>query len=144
MLRTYARPVISGTGVRFVKGHGTENDFVLLPDPDGSLALDEHAVRRVRPPRRARRRRDPAGGAERARARRYADEARYFMDYRNADGSVAEMCGNGVRVHARYLVQAGLARPRRPAPRDPRRGQGRRRAAWRGAGHRRHRTGGRR
>ena len=31
------------------------------------------------------------------------------MDYRNADGSVAEMCGNGIRVFARYLAQHGLA-----------------------------------
>jgi len=38
-----------------------------------------------------------------------AAEAEWFMDYRNADGSVAEMCGNGVRVFARYLVLAGLA-----------------------------------
>jgi diaminopimelate epimerase len=30
------------------------------------------------------------------------------MDYRNADGSVAEMCGNGVRLFAKYLVDAGL------------------------------------
>jgi diaminopimelate epimerase len=30
------------------------------------------------------------------------------MDYRNADGSVAEMCGNGVRVFARYLTEKGL------------------------------------
>src|SRR5690606_3747234 len=36
-------------------------------------------------------------------------EAEWFMDYRNADGSKAEMCGNGVRVFARYLLQAGLA-----------------------------------
>ncbi len=35
-------------------------------------------------------------------------EAEWFMDYRNADGSIAEMCGNGVRVFARYLVEAGL------------------------------------
>jgi diaminopimelate epimerase len=33
------------------------------------------------------------------------------MDYRNADGSVAEMCGNGIRVFARYLVAAGFATP---------------------------------
>ena len=33
------------------------------------------------------------------------------MDYRNADGSVAEMCGNGIRVFARYLVTAGFAKP---------------------------------
>jgi diaminopimelate epimerase len=31
------------------------------------------------------------------------------MDYRNADGSVAEMCGNGIRVFARYLLDHGLA-----------------------------------
>jgi diaminopimelate epimerase len=35
--------------------------------------------------------------------------AEWFMDYRNADGSLAELCGNGVRVYARYLVEAGLA-----------------------------------
>ncbi|KOX16412.1 diaminopimelate epimerase [Streptomyces sp. NRRL F-6491] len=40
-------------------------------------------------------------------ARHLADEAEWFMDYRNADGSVAEMCGNGVRVFARYLEHAG-------------------------------------
>jgi diaminopimelate epimerase len=88
--------------VRFVKGHGTGNDFVLLPDlpaaaltPDLVRALcDRHAgigadgVLRVE---------QDAGG--------------WFMDYRNADGSVAEMCGNGVRVFARYLVDARLAGP---------------------------------
>ena len=31
------------------------------------------------------------------------------MDYRNADGSIAEMCGNGARVFARYLLEHGLA-----------------------------------
>ena len=40
-----------------------------------------------------------------------ADRAEWFMDYRNADGSIAEMCGNGVRVFARYLVHAGLVGP---------------------------------
>ncbi len=30
------------------------------------------------------------------------------MDYRNADGSIAQMCGNGVRVFAHYLRAAGL------------------------------------
>jgi diaminopimelate epimerase len=37
-----------------------------------------------------------------------AAEAPFFMDYRNADGSLAEMCGNGVRVFLRYLKRAGL------------------------------------
>ncbi len=38
-----------------------------------------------------------------------ADHAEWFMDYRNADGSIAEMCGNGIRVFARYLLEHGLA-----------------------------------
>jgi diaminopimelate epimerase len=98
----------------FVKGHGTGNDFVILPDPDGSLALTPeliaalcdrhrgigadgvlHVVRSAKHP-------DSAG---------WAAEAEWFMDYWNADGSLAEMCGNGVRVFARYLVTSGLATP---------------------------------
>jgi diaminopimelate epimerase len=92
-------------GVPFVKGHGTENDFVLLPDLMGTLEVtpaqvraicDRHAgigadgVIRVAPA--------PAGGP-----------AAFVMDYRNADGSLAEMCGNGARLFARYLVDAGWA-----------------------------------
>src|SRR5260221_4363944 len=40
---------------------------------------------------------------------RASDPAPWFMDYRNADGSIAEMCGNGIRVFARYLLDHGLA-----------------------------------
>jgi len=101
-------------GLRYLKGHGTENDFVLLPDPDGTLELTPELVARICD-RRAGLGADgvlrivpsklePDGAP-------YADEARFFMDYRNADGSIAEMCGNGVRVYARYLVDAGLMRP---------------------------------
>ena len=101
-------------GLRFLKGHGTENDFVVLPDPQGALDLTPALVQRLCD------RRAGLGGdgvlrvvpsALEPDAAPYADEARWFMDYRNADGSVAEMCGNGVRVYARYLVAAGLARP---------------------------------
>lgn len=98
--------------MRFVKGHGTENDFVVLPDPDGRLDLTEDAVRRICD-RRAGLGADGilrvvpsalvADGAP------YAEQAHWFMDYRNADGSAAEMCGNGIRVFARYLVDRGLA-----------------------------------
>ena len=34
--------------------------------------------------------------------------AAWFMDYRNADGSSSEMCGNGIRVLARHLIDTGL------------------------------------
>ena len=98
----------------FVKGHGTQNDFVLLPDPDGTLHpdLDRATVRRLTD-------RYSGLGADgvirvvRAKTltegRDLPTEVEWFMDYRNADGSVAEMCGNGVRVMARYLWRTGLA-----------------------------------
>jgi len=101
-------------GLRYVKGHGTENDFVLLPDIDGRLDLSDDAVRRICD------RRSGIGAdgilrvvpaALAVDGSPYADEGLWFMDYRNADGSVAEMCGNGVRVYARYLVESGLVRP---------------------------------
>ena len=94
----------------FVKGHGTENDFVLLPDPDGALHLTPELVRRICD------RRAGIGGDGVLRVVRSAampmdaaDGAEWFMDYRNADGTTAEMCGNGIRVVARFLVDEGLA-----------------------------------
>jgi diaminopimelate epimerase len=82
---------------RFLKGHGTENDFVVLPDADGTVHGDLPAERvRALCDRRA-----GIGGDGVLRAVRRDDG--WFMDYRNSDGSVSEMCGNGVRVFARYL-----------------------------------------
>ena len=98
--------------MRFLKGHGTENDFVVLPDPDGRLDLTPELVQRLCDRRAGL----GADGVLRVvpsaldpDAAPYAEQAPWFMDYRNADGTVAEMCGNGVRVYARYLVAAGLA-----------------------------------
>ncbi|WP_193104221.1 diaminopimelate epimerase [Brachybacterium sp. FME24] len=95
--------------IRFTKGHGTENDFVLLDDPEGALDLDPATVTAL-----ADRRAGIGGdGVIRAvRTRRAgidapADAPEWFMDYRNADGSAAEMCGNGVRVLAAHLQRAG-------------------------------------
>ncbi|MGH8967760.1 MAG: diaminopimelate epimerase, partial [Actinomycetes bacterium] len=107
-----------GDSFPFLKGHGTENDFVLLPDLDGSVhgALsDQEMAERVRAlcDRRA-----GIGGdgvlrvirtAAYAGADRPVSDAEWFMDYRNADGTLAEMCGNGTRVFAEYLRSAGLA-----------------------------------
>ncbi|MFS4104646.1 diaminopimelate epimerase [Streptomyces sp. PD-S100-1] len=98
--------------IAFLKGHGTENDFVILPDPDNALDLSPAAVAALCD------RRAGIGGdgvlhvvrsAAHPEARAMAAEAEWFMDYRNGDGSVAEMCGNGTRVFARYLQHAGLA-----------------------------------
>ncbi len=100
----------------FVKGHGTENDFVILPDPDGDLELTPATVAALCDRRAG----IGADGVLRVvltaatpEVAHLAGEARWFMDYRNGDGSVAEMCGNGVRVYARYLVDSGYARPGR-------------------------------
>lgn len=97
--------------IAFTKGHGTGNDFVIVPDPDGALDLGEAQVAALCDRRFGigadgilrvvRSRALPAGDA--------TPEAEWFMDYRNADGSIAEMCGNGTRVFAAYLVEAGLA-----------------------------------
>jgi diaminopimelate epimerase len=82
---------------------------VLLRDPDGRLTLTDDLVRRICD------RRAGIGGDGVLRVVRTDavdgehGDAEWFMDYRNADGSLAEMCGNGVRVYARYLVSAGLA-----------------------------------
>ena len=79
----------------FVKGHGTENDFVVLPDPAGTVHGDLSADRvRALCDRRA------GLGADGV-LRAVRDGDGWFMDYRNADGSVSEMCGNGIRVFAR-------------------------------------------
>jgi diaminopimelate epimerase len=101
---------------RWVKGHGTRNDFLLLPDSDTSVhgRLDPELVRALCDRRGGL----GADGVLRVvRSDAYADEhartaaaggARWFMDYRNADGSVSQMCGNGIRLFARYLAYAGL------------------------------------
>ncbi len=97
--------------IDFVKGHGTMNDFVLVPDLTGDTPLsagqiahlaDRHSgiggdgvIRIVR-----------AGAV--ADAPTGLDPQLWFMDYYNADGSAAEMCGNGTRVFARYLLDQGL------------------------------------
>ncbi|MFD9005788.1 diaminopimelate epimerase [Streptomyces sp. NPDC059582] len=99
------------TRIAFLKGHGTENDFVIVPDPENVLDLSPAAVAALCD------RRAGIGGdgllhvvrsAAHPEARAMAAEAEWFMDYRNGDGSVVEMCGNGVRVFARYLQHAGL------------------------------------
>ena len=94
----------------WLKGHGTENDFVLLPDHDGTIhgaARRRLRGRPLRPSARYRRRRcharHPHVGAS------VEDSAgEWFMDYRNHDGSLSEMCGNGIRVFAKHLIEEGL------------------------------------
>lgn len=99
--------------LRFTKGHGTENDFVLVPDLDAELDLTPDDVRLLAH-RQAGIGGDgvirvvPTAAAQEESVRALADEAEWFMDYRNADGSLAQMCGNGTRVIASWLRREGL------------------------------------
>jgi diaminopimelate epimerase len=101
----------------FVKGHGTENDFVLLPDIDAEIALSPARVAALCDRRRGLGadgvlRITTAGAVVAAGVlERLPDGVGandWYMDYRNADGSIAQMCGNGVRVFAHYLRASGL------------------------------------
>ncbi|MFF7984899.1 diaminopimelate epimerase [Streptomyces sp. NPDC007901] len=98
--------------IPFLKGHGTENDFVIVPDPENTLDLTPAAVAALCD-RRAGLGADGVlhvvRSAAHPEAKGMATDAEWFMDYRNGDGSIAEMCGNGVRVFARYLQHAGHA-----------------------------------
>ncbi len=99
----------------FTKGHGTGNDFVIIEDVDGELDLTPEQVQHLCD------RNFGIGGdgllrvvrskvvADAAASLAEDPDAEWFMDYRNADGSIAEMCGNGTRVFAKYLVDTGLA-----------------------------------
>ena len=97
----------------FTKGHGTVNDFVLVADLDGTHDVTAEQVRRLTD-RRAGIGGDgvirvvPTEAAAEQHVRDQGAQARWFMDYRNADGSAAEMCGNGTRVFAAYLRREGL------------------------------------
>lgn len=100
--------------IPFTKGHGTGNDFVLLLDAEGSLSLTPEQIAKICDRhfgigadgliRVIKSANLPEGAAV------LADEpsAVWFMDYYNADGSTAEMCGNGTRVFARFLTEKNL------------------------------------
>ncbi|HTL39948.1 MAG TPA: diaminopimelate epimerase [Pseudolysinimonas sp.] len=102
------------TTLRFTKGHGTGNDFVLFADPDGRVDLSGDQIAGLAD------RRFGVGGDGTIRAVKSANlpegaaalaedpSATWFMDYHNADGTPAEMCGNGIRVFADYLIAEGL------------------------------------
>jgi diaminopimelate epimerase len=87
--------------IDFQKMHGTLNDFVVFHDLDGNVALSAEQAARIC---------DRRGGvgADGVIVVRSSSEADFFMDYVNADGSLAEMCGNGIRCLAKYVYDNGL------------------------------------
>ena len=87
--------------MEFVKAHGTGNDFVVVEDLADRYRITPELVQAVCD-------RHFGVGADGLIRIARGTEAPYFMDYRNADGSLAEMCGNGVRVVGKYLGDRGL------------------------------------
>jgi len=81
-------------------GHGTENDFVIIYDLEDALTLTETQIAAIC-------NRSTGIGAD-GLIRITKNAGKWFMDYRNADGSIAEMCGNGIRVMAKYLVTRSI------------------------------------
>ena len=90
--------------MRFLKVHGAGNDFVLLPDLDDTIVMDDAFVRALCAPHLGL----GADGVIRVAPPRSGVQADVFMDYWNADGSVAEMCGNGIRCVAKYVADREL------------------------------------
>lgn len=101
--------------IAFTKGHGTGNDFVLVLDAEGKLSLTQSQIAALCD-------RHFGVGADGfirvVKSKNLAEgkailedepAAIWFMDYYNADGSKAEMCGNGIRVFARFLLERNLA-----------------------------------
>jgi len=100
--------------IDFTKGHGTGNDFVLVLDADAELKLSQKQIAKICDRnfgvgadgliRVVRTKNNP----EVSHLLKDAPEAEWFMDYYNADGATAEMCGNGSRVFARFLIEKNL------------------------------------
>ena len=101
---------MTNTVVPFRKGHGTGNDFIVVNGLAGHFVDPETLTPELAQSLCDRHRGIGADGILRvANASDFeVNDAQYFMDYRNADGSVSATCGNGLRVFARYLVEAGL------------------------------------
>lgn len=94
--------------VRFTKMHGLGNDFVVIDDRAEELDLSADDVRFLCD-------RNFGIGADGVMLVRPAvsPDADFGWWFRNSDGSVAEMCGNGIRCFARYLVEHGCVEPDR-------------------------------
>ena len=94
---------VTVTDMRFEKWHGIGNDFVMIADPDDSVRLDPEHVRAICE------RRFGVGADGVIRVAPGTDGADLFMDYVNSDGSLGEMCGNGIRCLALFARAEGLA-----------------------------------
>lgn len=87
--------------IEFHKMHGTKNDFVVFHDLEQKIRLSPEQVIKLCDRREG-------VGADGVIAVRNSDAADFFMDYINSDGTIAEMCGNGIRCVAKYVFDNKL------------------------------------
>src|SRR5215210_296205 len=85
--------------LKFTKMNGAGNDFVMVDNRDGALALDREAIAQMCDRHRG----IGADGLLAVEPARNGDGADFRMRYYNADGGEAEMCGNGARCFARFV-----------------------------------------
>jgi len=88
--------------MNFAKYQGIGNDFVLIADPSDDIRLSPEQVRALCD------RRFGIGGDGVIRVAPGSGESDFFMDYSNSDGSVGEMCGNGIRCLAAFARAEGM------------------------------------
>jgi diaminopimelate epimerase len=89
----------------FVKMSGSGNDFIVVDNRDGRLDIEPRALAE----RICRRR--MSVGADGLILVESSSKADFRMRILNADGSEAEMCGNGARCVARFAEMLGIAGP---------------------------------
>ena len=82
--------------LEFTKSQGLGNDFIVIEDLDGGVDLSSAAIKALCDRRFG-------IGADGLILAKGSESADYFMSYYNADGSIAEICGNGIRVLAKYI-----------------------------------------
>ena len=92
--------------IRFAKMHGNGNDFILIDEFEQILIDEEDKARFVK----AVCNRNFGLGADGVLFVQRSDKADAKFRYFNSDGSEAEMCGNGIRCFARYVVEEGYAK----------------------------------
>ncbi|MEW5706077.1 MAG: diaminopimelate epimerase [Actinomycetota bacterium] len=88
--------------LNFSKYEGIGNDFIIINNLDGSISLSKEQIGKLC-------HRNFGVGADGLILARPSKVADFFMDFYNSDGSIAEMCGNGIRCFAKYIADEGLS-----------------------------------
>jgi diaminopimelate epimerase len=84
--------------INFYKYHGAGNDFIMINNLDGDINLKPDYIKSVCD-------RHFGVGSDGLILIEKSDKADCFMNYYNSDGTLAEMCGNGIRCVAKFFLE---------------------------------------